>query len=553
VFAPFRHRIFLAIWLASLVSNFGSLIQGVGASWLMTSIAPSPDMVSLVQVSTSLPIMLFSLLAGAIADVWDRRLVMLAAQGLMLSVSAALAALSHLGLITPWLLLSLTFLLGCGAALQAPAWQSSVGEQVPRADLPGAVALNSLGFNIARAVAPALGGLVVAAAGPQAAFLLNACSYVALIVVLLRWRRPVAERELPPENIAAAIGAGVRYARLSPRIGAVLARAGLFGLGAAAVWALLPLIARERLGGGAQIYGLLLGAFGLGAVGGALLSPRLRDRLSTEQLVRAACLLFALCSACTGLSRWTPLTLLGLLAGGAGWVLALSSFNLTVQLASPRWVVGRTIAVHQMVTFAGLALGSWMWGQVAEAQGLAAGLMAGAGLMALTALAGLRLPLSSAQDLDVQPFWPSAKARVHTAIDHRTGPIVTTIEYRVPPENLQPFVTGMRELRRIRRRDGGRAWALMRDIDDDELWIERFESPTWLEHLRRRARLTVSDREVLERVRACHVGAEPPRIRFLLERPPAALAALARETAPSLRAGASDPNMPSAALLQPRG
>ena len=214
--APFRHRIFFAIWTASLVSNFGSLIQGVGASWLMTSIAPSADMVALVQAASSLPIMLFSLLAGAAADVWDRRSVMLAAQVAMLLVSAALSFLAYLGLVTPWLLLGLTFLLGCGAALYGPAWQSSVGEQVPRDVLPAAVALNSLGFNIARTVGPAIGGIVVAAAGAQAAFLLNALSYIGLIVVLLTWKRPAAPNPLPPETVGAAMRAGLRYVRLSP-------------------------------------------------------------------------------------------------------------------------------------------------------------------------------------------------------------------------------------------------------------------------------------------------------------------------------------------------
>src|SRR4051794_25200280 len=244
--APFRHGIFLAIWTASLVSNFGSLIQGVGASWLMTSIAPSADMVALGQAASSLPIMLFSLLAGATADVWDRRLVMLVAQVAMLLISAALSALAYFGLVTPWLLLGLTFLLGCGAALYGPAWQPSVGEQVPRHVLPAAIALNSLGFNIARTVGPAIGGIVVAAAGAQAAFLLNALSYIGLIIVLLTWKRPVTPDPLPPETVGAAMRAGLRYVRLSPAIRTVLVRSLAFGLCGSAVWALMPLIARDR-------------------------------------------------------------------------------------------------------------------------------------------------------------------------------------------------------------------------------------------------------------------------------------------------------------------
>src|SRR3954453_4206497 len=315
--APFRHRIFLAIWTASLVSNFGSLIQGVGASWLMTSIAPSADMVALVQAASSLPIMLFSLLAGAAADLWDRRNIMLVAQAAMLLISAALSFLAYLGLVTPWLLLGLTFLLGCGAALYGPAWQSSVGEQVPRDVLPAAVALNSLGFNIARTVGPAIGGSVVAAASAQAAFLLNALSYIGLIVVLLTWKRPAVPSPLPPENVGAAMAAGLRYVRLSPTIRTVLVRSLAFGLCGSAVWALMPLIARDLVGGGPLTYGLLLGAFGAGAVAGALVSTGLRERYAPEGVVSGATLGFAGASVFVAHSPFLVLTLAALLVGGS--------------------------------------------------------------------------------------------------------------------------------------------------------------------------------------------------------------------------------------------
>jgi MFS family permease len=258
--APFRSRIFLAIWIASLLSNFGTLFQGVGAAWLMTSLAPSADMVALVQVATVLPIMLFSLPAGAAADVWDRRVVMLVAQGAMLVVSAALAVLAWRGLVTPWLLLVLTFLLGTGAALYGPAWQSSVREQVPRPDLPAAVALNSVSFNLARAAGPALGGVIVAWAGAQVAFGINAVSYLGLVAVLISWKRPVPEDKLPPETMLGAMLAGLRFARLSHSPQAVLVRSATLGFFAAALWALIPLVARDLLGGGAITYGRLLAA-----------------------------------------------------------------------------------------------------------------------------------------------------------------------------------------------------------------------------------------------------------------------------------------------------
>ena len=521
--APFRHRIFLAIWTASLVSNFGSLIQGVGASWLMTSIAPSADMVALVQAASSLPIMLFSLLAGAAADVWDRRDVMLVAQVAMLLASAALSLLAYLGLVTPWLLLGLTFLLGCGAALYGPAWQSSVGEQVPRDVLPAAVALNSLGFNIARTVGPAIGGIVVAAAGAQAAFLLNALSYIGLIVVLLTWKRTAAPNPLPPETVGAAMRAGLRYVRLSPTIRTVLVRSLAFGLCGSAVWALMPLIARDLVGGGPLTYGLLLGAFGAGAVAGALVSTGLRERYAPEAVVSGATLGFAAASVLVAHSPWLVLTLAALLVAGAGWVLALSSFNVTVQLWAPRWVVGRAMAVYQTVTFGGMALGSWLWGSVAHAHGLSGSLTLAGLTMAISAVLAFRLPLTGAERANLDPHgrWPDPE--VHLALQPRSGPVVVTVEYRIHERDWPGFLKAMQEVRRIRRRDGARRWRLLQDVAEPQMWVERFQSPTWLDHLRQHHRVTVADRTVEERALGFHAGPDRPQVRHMLERPPSAL------------------------------
>ncbi|MET0427423.1 MAG: MFS transporter, partial [Microvirga sp.] len=325
-FSPFRSRIFLAMWIASLLSNFGSLVQNVGATWMMTSLAPSADMVALVQVSTVLPIMLFSLPAGAAADVWDRRLIMLVAQVAMLAVSAALAVLAWFGQVTPWLLVGLTFLLGLGAALYGPAWQSSVREQVPPRELPAAVALNSVSFNLARAVGPALGGAIVAFVGAVAAFGVNAVSYLGLIVVLLTWKRPAAEARLPPETMVAAMMSGLRFARLSHSLQAVLVRAGTFGFFAAALWALIPLVARDILQGGAITYGLLLAAFGGGAVGGAFMGGLVRDRFSGEMIVAGGSVAFAAAGLGVAFSASLVLTFPALVVAGAAWLLVLSTF-----------------------------------------------------------------------------------------------------------------------------------------------------------------------------------------------------------------------------------
>jgi len=507
------------IWTASLVSNFGSLIQAVGASWMMTSIAPSPDMVALVQASTTLPIMLLSLPSGATADIWDRRLVMLIAQVAMLIAALALTVIAYAGQITPWTLLTLTFLLGCGVALYGPAWQSSVGEQVPRADLPAAVALNSVSFNIARTAGPAIGGVIVAKAGPPAAFLVNAVSYVGLIVVLCLWRRPRPAPFLPPENMLMAMGAGLRYARLSPEIRTVLIRGVVFGILGSSIWALMPLIARDLIGGDAVTYGVLLGSFGIGAVLGALTSTMLRKRYTNEVIVQWSTVGFGVGSMLTSISSWHSLSMPALMLGGASWVLALSTFNVTVQVSSPRWVVGRTVAIYQMVTFGGLATGSWLSGLVAREFGLSRCLLVTGALMAVSAALGRRLPLRQPEGLNLDPgrtISSESRAQLDRLID--TGPVVVTVEYRIAVEDAEPFRIAMRELRRIRRRDGAKRWSLMQDMAAPEIWIERYHSPNWVEHLRRHHRFTVSDREIERKAFDFHQGPEPPHVRHLIER-----------------------------------
>ncbi len=548
--APFRSRVFLMIWSASLASNFGSLIQAVGASWLMTSLAPSPDMVAMVQASSTLPIMLLSLLAGAVADIWDRRLILLIAQCSLFAVSATLAVATYLGMVTPWTLLALTFLVGCGMALYAPAWQSSVGEQVPRSDLPAAVALNALSFNVARTVGPAVGGTIVALAGPAAAFLVTSLSYVPLITALAFWRRPKPQSFLPPESIGSAMAAGLRYAYLSPAIRTVLVRSTAFAICGSSLWALMPLIARDLIGGGALTYGVLFATFGLGAVAGALANTQLRQRYRHEHLVQAASIAFGLTTLIAALSSWPVLSIGVLFIGGAAWVLTLSTLNITVQINSPRWVVGRAMATYQMVTFGGMAVGSWFWGQVAAGYGLVTSLVISGLAMAASALLGYRLPLPQAEAVNLDPFrnWQDLQQQIGRVRDD--GPVVVTIEYRIAPQDQQAFMRAMREVRRIRRRDGARRWTLLQDIGDPEIWIERFHSPTWIEHLRRRHRFTVADREIERQALAFHRGDQPPKIRHLLERSPEqAVESAESGAAPAdARTAITDPNVPATDL-----
>ena len=552
-FSPFRSRIFLAIWIASLVSNFGSLIQNVGATWLMTSLAPSADMVALIQVYTVLPIVLFSLPAGAVADVWDRRVIMLVAQGAMLAVSATLAVLAWFGQVTPWLLILLTFLLGTGAALYGPAWQSSVGEQVPRRELPAAVALNSVSFNLARAVGPALGGAIVAWAGAQVAFGINAVSYLGLIAVLLAWKRPTSEARLPPETMRAAMLAGLRFARLSHSLQTVLVRAGAFGFFAAALWALIPVVARDLLAGGAVTFGLLLAAFGGGAVGGALVGGKVRERFTSEMIVAGGSAAFAGAGLAVAFSPYLPITLLALAFGGAAWLLVLSTFNVTVQLRTPRWVVGRAMAIYQAGVFGGLSLGGWLWGVVAEHYGVPTSLIAAALALAVTALLGRILPMPATDQINVEPAASDLEGGSgRPSLDLDSGPVVASTEYKIAPHDVRAFLSAARRLQRMRRRNGARRWALLRDAADPEVWIERFETPTWLDHLRVRERMTVIDREVEDGILSYHQGEGEPLTRYLLAHVPAA----GGEHAPHMRdprATVFDPNLPPALSAERSG
>ncbi|UCI27935.1 MFS transporter [Mesorhizobium sp. B2-8-5] len=517
--APFRHGIFRAVWSASLVSNFGGLIQGVGAAWMMTTIATSPYQVALVQASTTLPIMLFALVAGAIADSFNRRKVMLVAQTFMLVVSALLTLFTWQGWMTPWTLLAFTFLIDSGTALNSPSWQASVGDMVPRAKVPAAVALNSLGFNITRSVGPAIGGVIVAAAGAAAAFAANAVSYIGLIVVLARWKPALPEQTLPRESLGAAMGAGLRYVAMSPNIAKVLVRGLAFGFSAGAVLALLPLVARDVVKGDALTYGIMLGAFGIGAVGGALISVRLRQLLSSEVMVRMAFCGFALCALNAAVSHNGWQTSAGLLIGGACWVIALSHFNVTVQMSTPRWVVGRVLSIYQTATFGGIALGSWIWGVVADAHGAETALIAAAVAMLAGSAIGFALPLPRQTVLNLDPLNRFKEPMLALDLKPRSGPIAIMIEYVIREDDVPEFLATMAERGRIRRRDGARNWTLARDLENPSVWIEHYHTPTWVEYIRHNRRATHADAVVGERIRALHSGENPPRVRRMIERP----------------------------------
>lgn len=518
VLAPFRHETFRLLWLATLVSNLGGLVQSVGAGWMMTTLTDSHNMIALVQASTTLPIMIFSIAAGALADNFDRRVVMLIAQGGMMAVSLTLAVLAFLGLLNPWLLLSFTFLIGCGTALFNPSWQASMGDIVPRSDLPGAVTLNAMGFNMMRSIGPAVGGLIVALAGAAAAFAVNAISYVPLLYALSRWKPERLPNRLPRENFASAMWAGIRYVSLSPNLTTVLFRGFLFGFSAVAVLALLPSVAAEYVGGGALAYGTLLGCFGLGAIGGAFVNGRIRERFSNEVIVRLACIGFAASSVALGYSRDPVLSHFALLPAGACWVLALSLFNVSIQLSSPRWVVGRALSLYQTATFGGMAAGSWIWGLSADALGPDAALGLAGSTMLACALVGFRLPLPQFDSRDLNPLNTFNEPVLKLDLRPRSGPIMVMIDYRIAQEDIARFLALMADRRRMRIRDGGRQWVLLRDLEQPDLWVESYHVPTWVDYVRHNLRRTKADADNIEQLRALHRGDTLPQVHRMIER-----------------------------------
>jgi MFS family permease len=516
--APLRYVVFRRIWLASLLSNLGLLIQAVGAAWAMTQMTSSADKVALVQTALMLPVMLISMPAGAVADMYDRRIVSLASLSIALSGATALTVLSWFGLVTPEILLLFCFVVGSGMALFGPAWQASVTEQVPSETLPSAVALNGISYNIARSFGPAIGGIVVATAGAVAAFAANAVLYLPLLVVLFLWRRSSEPSRLPRERLNRAIVSGVRYIANSPSIKIVLARTFVTGVIGGSVSALMPLVARDLLHGGAQTYGIMLGAFGMGAVVGALNIGEVRKRLGGEAAIRACALSMGGAIAAVGLSREPVLTAAALVVAGAAWMLAVALFNIGVQLSAPRWVAGRSLAAFQASIAGGIAIGSWGWGRLTDLAGVEVALLVSGALMLASPLLGLLLPMPfvGARNEDAEVL---ADPEVRLPLTARSGPLVVEIEYRVAQENARGFHNVMQEVQLSRQRNGAYGWSVARDIADPELWTERYHCPTWLDYLRQRNRSTQSERALHQSAMDFHLGPDPVRIRRMLERP----------------------------------
>jgi predicted MFS family arabinose efflux permease len=516
--APLRIKVFRRIWFASLLSNLGLMIQSVGAAWAMTQMTSAADKVALVQTALMLPIMLISMPAGAVADMYDRRRVSLVSLAIALAGASGLTLLTWSGHITPNLLLIFCFLIGSGMALFGPAWQASVAEQVPAETLPSAVALNGISYNIARSFGPAIGGIVVAAAGAVAAFAVNALCYVPLLVVMFLWRRVSEPSRLPRERLPRAMVSGFRYIANSPSIRIVLGRTLVTGIAGGSISALMPLVARDLLHGGAQTYGIMLGAFGMGAVIGALNISEIRKRVNGETAVRLCALVMGIAIVVVAISKLAVITAAALVVAGAVWMLAVALFNIGVQLSAPRWVAGRSLAAFQASIAGGIAIGSWGWGHLADLIGVEGALIVSGVAMFVSPILGLwmRMPPVGGHD-EAADLLDDPEVRL--PLTGRSGPIIVEIEYRVDLNRARTFYRLMQMVQLSRKRNGAYGWSIARDIADPQLWTERYHCPTWYDYLRQRNRATQSERKLHLRAMKFHHGLEPVKVRRMLERP----------------------------------
>jgi MFS family permease len=507
---PLAQPVFRSLWLASVASNIGTWMHNVGAAWLMTSLTQSPLLIALLTTMGSLPIFLVGLPAGALADVLDRRRIVLLAQVWMLAVATVLGVLAFTGFISPWMLLGLTFLLSLGGALSLPAWQALIPELVGKEQLASAVALNGAGFNLARAVGPALGGGIVAAVGAGAVFALNALSFLAIIWVIWRWQRPTSETQAIPEPVLSAIQAGGRYARYAPELRAVLVRTAASIIGGSALWALLPVIASQELQLSAFGYGVLLGSVGIGAVCGVPLLAWLRAKYSLDVIVTIMTIVQAVTTLALGYVDQVWLLNAAMILTGAAWLVLTSCLNVAAQTIVPGWVHARALGVFQLVFQGCFAAGAAGWGALAGNVGNAQALLYAALALAAGMSTTLRWHLRTGEDLDLSPsnHMPLPETVVEPALEE--GPVLVQIEYRIREGQGDNFVQALEEVRLIRLRDGAFRWDVFRDPAKPSRYVEAFEVASWAEHLRQHERATVVDQEIEARALAYQeAGTEP--------------------------------------------
>jgi MFS family permease len=514
--SPLAEPIFRALWIATVASNIGTWMQDVGESWLMVSLTTSPMLVALVETAGSLPVVLLALPAGALADVVDRRRLLLVTQSWMLLSAAVLGVFTLAGIVTPWLLLLLTFTLGLGTAMNGPAFQAILPEIVPRREVPAAVTLSSVAVNVSRAVGPALGGLLVAAVGSGVVFLLNAVSFLGVMGVIYRWQQSPQQSTMPPEHVFGAMRAGLRYVHHAPELLAALIRTAAFILCASALWALLPLQARHALGLGSFGYGILLGCIGSGAVMGAAFLPKVRQKVSNNLLVVGATVLFAGVTVVLAHVHVPVVAGAAMIFAGIAWIAVMSSFNIAAQAAAPAWARARALSSYSMVFMGGMAVGSAAWGAVAAHLGVTTSLTSAAIGLIIGIAASLRHTLIDGDELNLTPLaiWPEPVVVLEPNPDE--GPVLVQIEYWIDVNRAREFQRAMQNVRRVRRRDGATHWGLFRDPAAPGRFVESFLVESWVEHLRQHARGTASDKEIVECIMTFHIGPRQPAVTHLI-------------------------------------
>jgi MFS family permease len=530
-FAPLRIPIFRNRWIASTVSSLGTWMQDTAGTWLMTMLTTSPLLIALMQTAASLPVLCLGLLAGATADIFDRRRLLIFWQAWMLGSVAVLAVLTFLGHISPWSLLAFTFLLNIGSAMNNPAWQAIVPELVPRELIPDSVSLNAGSNNLARAMGPALGGMMVAAfkradTGTAYVFLLNSLSFAAVIWVLVNWKRvPLFKSTLPSERIAASIRSGMRYVRYAPDLQAILLRGFSFCFFFSAIWSLLAVVARNDLHQGALGYGILNGSLGIGAVCAAGTLPRVRLRFSADQIIAAGTVYSVVTLVVLARVHRPAIIIPVLMAAGYCWTSSMASINTSVQITAPAWVQARSLGAYMMSYQGGLALGSVVWGTIAQRTGASISLLCAAAGCAVTFPLVRRFQVLRGGVPDTTPHkWkrsvpelaPFPEGEAEEGNPSEAGPVRISIYYRVPLENYGEFTRAIHQLRGVRMRDGSLRWGIYRDATDPERLNETFIMESWLDYLRSRERHTAADERIREKVWALHQDAEPPRISYQL-------------------------------------
>ncbi len=508
--APLRHTAYRRLWGANVITSLGLWLQNTGAGWLMTSLAPVPLLVALVQVATILPTFLLALPGGALADIVDRRRFLIGAQLWTMAMAALLAVLTIAHLTTAWVLLGLTFAIGVGWALTAPAWSAIIPDLVPRSDLVQAIALGGIGFNLARALGPALAGILLLIGGSGLTFSLYTASFVAVLWALLVWRgrRRSQTVALPREHLLSAMRAGARFVRNTPAIRRAMIRCFAFALPAAAPWALLPLVVREQLHLGPGMFGLILGVMGAGGVTSGLFMPRVARLMSRGTMVFAGSLVSCAGMALLGLARHWAVAAIGMALFGTGWVAVFALTQAAAQLVCPPWVRARALAIYQLSFNGALTVGSVGWGVLGNRIGLASALLAaaalGGALAILVRVFGLDTitarPFAGSEEPELVPEAPAPELAPILARDHRR--ILETIRYEVAPGRREAFLAVMAEIRGVRRRAGAISWGLYEDIAHPDGFLEAWAVESWTDHLREQTRQSAEDRVTLARAAA---------------------------------------------------